>query len=126
MPSMGLASLITRWHCGDPKEKIVPFKLLKSHEVEGTGMTKSAFSDMKKLMDLVHEAAGIEGMRVDWRMNEWTIPLTVRLFECVSKYFDYDKSADGRGRKAQLAWKTVLNHYYRHKGFANPTAPELV
>ncbi|KAL7490459.1 hypothetical protein ACHAWT_000047, partial [Skeletonema menzelii] len=119
MPTMGLAGLITSWHCGDPKEKIVPFKLLKPHEIKGTGMKKSACSDMKKMMDLVHEAAGIEGIRVDWRMNEWTVPLTVRLFECVSKYFDYDKSTDGRGRKAQLAWKTVLNHYYKHKGFAN-------
>ncbi len=27
MPSMGLASLITRWYCGDPSEMIVPFKL---------------------------------------------------------------------------------------------------
>ncbi len=62
-------------------------------------MKKSACSDMKKLMDLVHEAAGIEGIRVNWRMNEWTVPKTVRLHECVSKYFDYDKSTDGRGRK---------------------------
>ena len=47
MPTMGLVSLITRWHCGDPKEKIVPFKLLKPHEMKmkGTGMTKSACSD---------------------------------------------------------------------------------
>ena len=82
-------------------------------------MKKSACSDMKKLMDLVHEAAGIEGIRVNWRMNEWTVPKTVRLHEGVSKYFDYDKSTDGRGRKEQLAWKTVLNHHYKHKGFAN-------
>ena len=119
MPSMGLASLITRWHCGDPSEMIVPFKLLKPHEMKGTGMKKSACSDMKKLMDLVHEAAGIEGIRVNWRMNEWTVPKTVRLHEGVSKYFNYDKSTDGRGRKEQLAWKTVLNHHYKHKGFAN-------
>jgi len=97
MPSMGLASLITRWHCGDPSEMIVPFKLLK--QMQGTGMKKSACSDMKELMDLVHEAAG---------------PKTVRLHEGVSKYFDHDKSTDGRGRKEQLAWKTVLNHHYKN------------
>ncbi len=58
--------------------------------MKGTGMKKSACSDMKELMDLVHEAAG---------------PKTVRLHEGVSKYFDHDKSTDGRGRKEQLAWK---------------------
>ena len=121
MPDMGLQQLITAWHCGDASKKIVPFKLLKSHELKSK--TKSQHSDMRKLMQLVEEAAQKEGFQVNRRMQDWTVPLTVNLYESVAKYFNYDKSDTGKGRQQQLAYKTLLNHWYKHdKKFANAVA----